>query len=78
MLQEASSQLWSLPQASPSKMLAGGQDRSSSAVMATGDIIDADRLAIALSSHVHTLAQGAAEHPEVRVGRRDLLQTSTV
>ena len=78
MLQHPSIQLWSLPQPSPSKMLAGGQDRSSSAVMATGEITDGNRLVIALSSHVHTLAQGAAQHPKVRGGRRGLGQTSSV
>ena len=78
MLQEASSQLWNLPKPSPSKMLACGRDRVSNAVMATRELIDADRLVIAFSSHVHTLAQGTAEYPEVRVGRRDLLQTSIV
>ena len=59
-------------------MLAGGQDRISSTVMAMGEIIDGIRLVIALCSHVHTLAQGAAQHPKVQVERRSLVQMSTV
>ena len=58
MLQHPSIQLWSLPERSPSKMLSCGQDRSSNALMATGEITGRNRLVIVLCSHVHTLAQG--------------------